>query len=53
MEPETNYMESVQAIKQRFEIIGNDPKLNRAVEKANQVPPTDITVLLTGERVVG
>ena len=26
-------MESVQAIKQRFEIIGNDPKLNRAVEK--------------------
>ena len=30
-------MESVQAIKQRFEIIGNDPKLNRAVEKAIQV----------------
>ena len=27
-------METVQNIKQRFEIIGNDPKLNRAVEKA-------------------
>ena len=53
MEPETNYMESVQAIKQRFEIIGNDPKLNRAVEKAIQVAPTDISVLVTGESGVG
>ncbi len=46
-------MDSVQAIKQRFEIIGNDPKLNRAVEKAIQVAPTDISVLVTGESGVG
>ncbi|AYN69116.1 sigma-54-dependent Fis family transcriptional regulator [Euzebyella marina] len=46
-------MESVQAIKQRFEIIGNDPKLNRAIEKAVQVAPTDISVLVTGESGVG
>lgn len=46
-------MESVQAIKQRFEIIGNDPVLNRAVEKAIQVAPTDISVLVTGESGVG
>ncbi|MBF00956.1 sigma-54 dependent transcriptional regulator [Flavobacterium coralii] len=46
-------MESVQAIKQRFEIIGNDPRLNRALEKAMQVAPTDISVLVTGESGVG
>ena len=46
-------MESVQSIKQRFELIGNDPKLNRAVEKAIQVAPTDISVLVTGESGVG
>ena len=46
-------MESVQAIKQRFEIIGNDIKLNRAIEKAAQVAPTDISVLVTGESGVG
>jgi len=46
-------MESIQNIKQRFEIIGNDPKLNRAVEKAIQVAPTDISVLVTGESGVG
>lgn len=46
-------MESVQAIKQRFEIIGNDPGLNRAVEKALQVSPTDISILVTGESGVG
>lgn len=46
-------MESVQAIKQRFEIIGNDQKLNRAIEKAIQVAPTDITVLVAGESGVG
>jgi transcriptional regulator with PAS, ATPase and Fis domain len=46
-------MESVQAIKQRFEIIGNDLKLNRALEKAIQVAPTDISVLVTGESGVG
>ena len=31
----------------------NDPKLNRAVEKAIQVAPTDISVLVTGESGVG
>ncbi len=46
-------METVQAIKQRFEIIGNDAKLNRAIEKAIQVAPTDISVLVTGESGVG
>lgn len=46
-------MESVQAIKQRFGIIGNDPKLNRSIEKAIQVSPTDISVLVTGESGVG
>ncbi|MCX2679979.1 sigma-54 dependent transcriptional regulator [Galbibacter sp. EGI 63066] len=46
-------MESVQAIKQRFGIIGNDVKLNRAIEKAIQVAPTDISVLITGESGVG
>lgn len=46
-------MESVQSIKQRFGIIGNDPSLNRALEKAMQVAPTDISVLVTGESGVG
>lgn len=46
-------MENIQATKQRFGIIGNDPKLNRAVEKAIQVAPTDISVLVTGESGVG
>ncbi len=46
-------METIQNIKQRFEIIGNDPKLNRAIEKAIQVAPTDISVLVTGESGVG
>ena len=46
-------MENLQAIKQRFEIIGNDPTLNRSLEKAIQVAPTDISVLVTGESGVG
>ena len=46
-------MESLQAIKQRFEIIGNDIHLNRALEKAIRVAPTDISVLVTGESGVG
>lgn len=46
-------MESIQAIKQRFGIIGNSPSLNRAIEKAIQVAPTDISVLVTGESGVG
>ncbi len=43
----------LQSIKQRFGIIGNDPKLNRALDKALRVAPTDITVLITGESGVG
>ena len=46
-------METVQSIKQRFGIIGNDVGLNRAIEKALQVAPTDISVLVTGESGVG
>ena len=46
-------MEGVQSIKQRFELIGNDVKLNRAIEKSIQVAPTDISVLVTGESGVG
>ena len=46
-------MDTIQSIKQRFEIIGNDPKLNRAIEKAIQVAPTDISVLVAGESGVG
>ena len=46
-------MVSLQAIKQRFEIIGNSIALNRALEKAIQVAPTDISLLVTGESGVG
>lgn len=46
-------MESPQAVKQRFEIIGNAPSLNRAIEKSIRVAPTDISVLVTGESGVG
>jgi len=43
----------VQNIKQRFEIIGNSPSLNRAIEVAVQVAPTDLSVLITGESGTG
>jgi len=43
----------IQAIKQRFGIIGNSALLNRAIDIANQVAPTDLTVLITGESGVG
>ena len=46
-------MEDIQAIKQRFEIIGNTPGLNRAIDVATQVAPTDLSVLITGESGVG
>jgi transcriptional regulator with PAS, ATPase and Fis domain len=39
----------IQEIKQRFGIIGSSPLLNRAITIANQVAPTDISVLITGE----
>jgi transcriptional regulator with PAS, ATPase and Fis domain len=43
----------IQAIKQRFGIIGNSPLLNRAIDVARQVAPTDLTVLITGESGTG
>ena len=46
-------MESVQHIKQRFGVIGNDEGLNRALEKALRVSGTEISVLVTGESGVG
>ncbi len=46
-------MEGIQTTKQRFGIIGDNPALNRAIEKAIQVAPTDISVLVTGESGVG
>ncbi|MCF8361311.1 MAG: sigma-54 dependent transcriptional regulator [Prolixibacteraceae bacterium] len=46
-------MIDIQGIKQRFGIIGNSPVLNRAIEVAVQVAPTDLSVLITGESGVG
>lgn len=43
----------VQSIKQRFGLIGNTPALNRALEVAFKVAPTDISVMVTGESGVG
>ena len=43
----------IQGIKQRFGIIGNAPGLNRAIEVAVQVAPTDLSVLITGESGTG
>ena len=40
-------------MKQRFRLIGNSPELNRAIDVAIQVAPTDLTVLITGESGVG
>lgn len=44
---------NIQEIKQRFEIIGNSPLLNIALETAVKVAPTDISVLINGESGVG
>lgn len=41
--------EEIQRMKQRFRIVGNSPELNRAIDVAMQVAPTDLTVLITGE----
>lgn len=43
----------LQSVKQRFSIIGNAPDLNRAIDIAVQVAPTDLSVLITGESGVG
>ena len=46
-------MENILSVKQRFGIIGDNPKLNRAIEKSIQVANSDISVLVTGESGVG
>lgn len=46
-------MFNVQEVKQRFGIIGNSHGLNRAIEIATQVAPTDLSVLITGQSGVG
>lgn len=46
-------MADLKNIKQRFGIIGTSPLLDRALSKAVQVAPTDISVLVTGESGVG
>ena len=46
-------MAELKSIKQRFGIIGTSPLLERALKKAVQVAPTDISVLVTGESGVG
>ena len=45
--------QELQAIKQRFSIIGNSPLINRDIEVAVQVARTDLSVLITGESGVG
>lgn len=44
---------TIQEIKNRFGIIGNSPGLDRAIDIAKQVAPTDLTVLITGESGTG
>jgi len=46
-------MLELQSVKQRFGIIGNSGALNRAIDIAVQVAPTDLSVLITGESGVG
>lgn len=43
----------IQQVKLRFGIIGNTESLNRAIDIAMQVAPTDLSVLITGESGVG
>ena len=45
--------QELQSIKNKFDIIGNDPALNRALDIAVAVAPTDLTVLIFGESGVG
>ena len=45
--------QELQSLKNKYDIIGNDPALNRALEVAVVVAPTDITVLVSGESGVG
>ncbi len=44
---------TIQDIKNRFGIIGSSSTLDRAIDIAKQVAPTDLTVLITGESGTG
>lgn len=44
---------TIQEIKLRFGIIGTTPTLDRAIDIAVQVAPTDLSVLITGESGTG
>lgn len=46
-------MKDLQSLKNKFEIIGNDPQLNHALKVASQVAGTDLSVLINGESGVG
>ena len=46
-------MLDIQTIKQRYNITGHSPLINRAIDIALQVAATDLTVLITGESGVG
>lgn len=45
--------QELQILKNRYDIIGNDPALNRALETAVAIAPTDLTVLIEGESGTG
>lgn len=45
--------QELQSLKNKYDIIGNDPALNRALEIALKVAPIDMTVLVSGESGVG
>lgn len=47
------HKQQIQQIKQRFGIVGFDAMLDRAINIAIQVAPTDLSVLITGESGVG
>lgn len=44
---------NLQQIKQRYEVVGNSPQLNQAIDVCLQVAPTDLSVLIIGESGVG
>ena len=46
-------IQELQSLKNKYDIIGNDPALNRALDIAVAVAPTDLTVLICGESGVG
>lgn len=45
--------QELQRLKNKYDIVGNDPSLNIALETAVAVAPTDLTVLISGESGVG